>query len=40
LARMNMIISTPAARKQLDNVLYVYAIPIVILPAVAAVRKL
>jgi len=37
---MNMTLSTREARKQMDNVLYVYAIPIVILPAVAAVRKL
>jgi acyl-CoA thioesterase YciA len=37
---MNMILSTRETRKQMDNVLYVYAIPIVILPAVAAVRKL
>ena len=39
LAQMNMIISTREARKQTNNVLYVYAIPIVILPAGAAVRK-
>src|SRR5271157_2319872 len=39
-AQMNMIVSTRDTRKQIDNVLYVYAIPIVILPAVAAVRKL
>jgi hypothetical protein len=36
---MNMIVSTREARKQTDNVLYVYAIPVVILPAVAAARK-
>ena len=40
LAQMNMILSTGETRKQIDNVLYLYAIPIVILPAVAAVRKL
>src|SRR6516162_4412049 len=39
-AQMNMILSIREARIPMDNVLYVYAIPIVILPAVAAVRKL
>jgi len=34
---MNMIVSTRDARKRTDNVLYVYAIPIVILPVIAAV---
>src|SRR6201987_3071017 len=40
LPQMNMILSTREARKQTDNVLYVYAIPIVILPVIAAARKL
>jgi len=35
-----MTISTRAAHKIIDAVLYVYAIPIVILPAVAALRNL
>jgi len=37
---MNMIVSTREARKQTNNVLYVYAIPVVTLPAVVSVRKL
>src|ERR1700747_2623807 len=40
LPQMNMILSTREARRQTDNVLYVYAIPIVILPVIAAARKL
>ena len=38
--RMNIIVSTREARKQTNNVLYVYAIPVVTLPAVVSVRKL
>jgi hypothetical protein len=37
---MIMIVSTREARKHTDNVLYVYAIPIVILPAAAAFEEL
>jgi len=37
---MNRVISTREARKQTNNVLYVYAIPVVTLPAVVSVWKL
>jgi hypothetical protein len=39
LARTNMGISTRGSPETTDNVLYVYAIPIVIVHATAATRK-